>query len=171
MRMYEKIILTPDGAKIERDFFADEETTPEGGDRILAEDRVIVSNDDMLRLLDYDRKIISGELAEVRHGWWEVERDEYSRSDGTYSDFRNITCSECKESHFISTSKLPPYCEECGAKMDLKNPAEVDTASADCAHSASDGTVTAYNNANDAAGIIQTAAEGGGIAKNRVIAE
>lgn len=174
MRTIRRLILGPNQTmttETETVFEENDNPLSEGGDRILADNQVIVTNDDLLRLLEYDRKIANGELAEVRHGWWIVERDEYSRSDGAYSDFRRITCSECKEFHFITNTKLPPYCEECGAKMDRKNPAEAYTACADCAHSTSDGTVTAYNNANDTAEIIKTVAEGGGIAKNRVIAE
>lgn len=174
MRTIRRLICGPNQTLItetETIYEQNDKIPPEGGDRILAEGQAIVSNDDMRRLLDYDRKIISGELAEVRHGWWGVERDVLDKPDGTYSKFRMITCSECKETRFISTPELPPFCEKCGAKMDREEPAEADTASADNSSTAAESEIItaeggkSCNNANDAAGIIQTAAEGGDIAQ------
>ena len=58
----------------------------------------------------------TADVAEVRHGHWieRIEKPSWLEDDvEVYYD-----CSECGTSHW---SIIPPYCPECGAKMDGGN--------------------------------------------------
>ena len=55
----------------------------------------------------------TADVVEVRHGYWieRIEKPSWLEDDvEVYYD-----CSECGTSHW---SIMPPYCPECGAKMD-----------------------------------------------------
>ena len=59
------------------------------------------------------KSIPTADVVEVRHGYWieRIEKPSWLEDDvEVYYD-----CSECGTSHWSIT---PPYCPECGAKMD-----------------------------------------------------
>ncbi len=59
------------------------------------------------------RELPTADAVEVRHGHWieHIEKPSWLEDDvEVYYD-----CSECGTSHW---SIMPPYCPECGAKMD-----------------------------------------------------
>ena len=58
------------------------------------------------------RKIPAADVVEVRHGEW-IEHIEPDWLEDYVEVFYN--CSECGSSHW---SIAPPYCPNCGAKMD-----------------------------------------------------
>ena len=69
--------------------------------------------------INYSRNTIietpTADVVEVRHGHWieRIEKPDWLEDDvEVYYD-----CSECGTSHW---SIMPPYCPECGAKMDEK---------------------------------------------------
>lgn len=58
------------------------------------------------------RKAPTADVAEVRHGEW------IAVPSSDMSTGKAYKCSECKKMRY--GVRLPPYCQECGAKMDGK---------------------------------------------------
>ena len=59
----------------------------------------------------------SADVAEVRHGHWEILRPKSLRLDIRDSLF---VCSECGADRIRRTGEILNYCPNCGAKMDGK---------------------------------------------------
>lgn len=62
----------------------------------------------------------SAEVAEVKHGTWKVaNKQQGNPTDGFWTE-RYIQCSVCnyERRHSWLRGEKPPYCENCGAKMD-----------------------------------------------------
>lgn len=55
----------------------------------------------------------TADVVEVKHGYW-IPVPSSDMSTG-----KAYKCSECKIMRY--GCRLPPYCQECGAKMDLKD--------------------------------------------------
>ena len=53
-------------------------------------------------------------VVEVRHGRWKL------KMVGAFGDLKQYSCSECGFSLPLNPTKIPPYCEDCGAKMSLQ---------------------------------------------------
>ena len=53
-------------------------------------------------------------VAEARHGTWKL------KMVGAFDDLKQYSCSECGFSLPLNPAKIPPYCEDCGAKMSLE---------------------------------------------------
>lgn len=49
---------------------------------------------------------------EARHGTWKL------KMVGAFGDLKQYSCSECGFSLLLNPTKIPPYCEDCGTKMD-----------------------------------------------------
>lgn len=54
------------------------------------------------------------DVAPVRHGTWKL------KMVGAFGDLKQYSCSECGFSLLLNPTKIPPYCEDCGAKMSLE---------------------------------------------------
>ena len=54
----------------------------------------------------------AADVAPVRHGTWKL------KMVGAFGDLKQYSCSECGFSLLLNPTKIPPYCEDCGAKMD-----------------------------------------------------
>ena len=67
--------------------------------------------DDALALID---TIPTADVAPVRHGTWKL------KMVGAFDDSKQYSCSECGFSLPLNPAKIPPYCEDCGAKMSLE---------------------------------------------------
>ena len=68
---------------------------------------------DAVRIVEKFEEIPIENVVKVRHGYWieRIEKPSWLEDDvEVYYD-----CSECGTSHW---SIMPPYCPECGAKMD-----------------------------------------------------
>ncbi len=59
------------------------------------------------------------EVQEIRHGHWIKENREVGGCFKLYQSY--IHCSECGNEHYYGTGTMPKYCDECGARMDLKD--------------------------------------------------
>ena len=72
-----------------------------------------ISQVDAVYIADKLEEISTADVEEVRHGHWieRIEKPSWLEDDvEVYYE-----CSECGTSHW---SIMPPYCPECGAKMD-----------------------------------------------------
>jgi DNA-directed RNA polymerase subunit RPC12/RpoP len=58
--------------------------------------------------------IPAADVAPVRHGTWKL------KMVGAFDDLKQYSCSECGFSLPLNPAKIPPYCEDCGAKMSLE---------------------------------------------------
>lgn len=58
----------------------------------------------------------AADVAEVKHGEWVAVPSSDMATGKAYK------CSECKKMRY--GARLPPYCQECGAKMDGKENAD-----------------------------------------------
>lgn len=58
--------------------------------------------------------IPAADVAPVRHGTWKL------KMVGVFGDLKQYSCSECGFSLLLNPTKIPPYCEDCGAKMSLE---------------------------------------------------
>lgn len=56
--------------------------------------------------------IPAADVAPVRHGVWKL------KMVGPYRDLKQYSCTECGFALPLNPSKLPKYCEDCGAKME-----------------------------------------------------
>ncbi|MBP3922016.1 MAG: hypothetical protein J6D27_03535 [Ruminiclostridium sp.] len=54
------------------------------------------------------------DVAEVKHGKWVAERVSERDYDGSYSNYTQYVCSECKKDNEMKQSN---FCPNCGAKM------------------------------------------------------
>ena len=70
----------------------------------------ITGVDNMEGIIDRQPK---ADVAKVKHGYW-IPVPSSDMSTG-----KAYKCSECKIMRY--GCRLPPYCQECGAKMDLKD--------------------------------------------------
>lgn len=51
------------------------------------------------------------DVAEVSHGEWKLEMT------GAFQDIRSYSCSNCGFRLPLNPTKIPLYCEDCGARM------------------------------------------------------
>ena len=68
---------------------------------------------DLTDLEDFLAGVPTADVVEVRHGHWIEHTEKPCWLEDDVEVFYN--CSECGTSHW---SIAPPYCPECGAKMD-----------------------------------------------------
>ena len=62
-------------------------------------------------------------VTEVKHGHWiPVNKQQGNPTDGFWTE-RYLQCSECnyERRHSWLNGEKPPYCENCGSKMDKEN--------------------------------------------------
>ena len=62
----------------------------------------------------------SADVVEVKHGHWiTVNKQQGNSNDGFWTE-RYLQCSECnyERRHSWLRGEKPPYCENCGSKMD-----------------------------------------------------
>ena len=75
-----------------------------------------VDKDDFYnRAFDVVDAMPTADVVEVRHGHWIEHIEKPSWLEDDVEVYYN--CSECGTSHW---SIMPPYCPECGAKMDRR---------------------------------------------------
>ena len=58
------------------------------------------------------------DVQEEKHGKWKATKVSERDYDGSYSNYTEYTCSECKQDNGMTQTN---YCPNCGAKMDGKD--------------------------------------------------
>lgn len=69
----------------------------------------LLSKEDAMHCIN---KLPAADVAPVRHGTWKL------KMVGAFGDLKQYSCSECGFSLLLNPTKIPPYCEDCGTKMD-----------------------------------------------------
>lgn len=69
----------------------------------------LLSKEDAMHCID---SLPAADVAPVRHGTWKL------KMVGAFGDLKQYSCSECGFSLLLNPTKIPPYCEDCGTKMD-----------------------------------------------------
>lgn len=67
----------------------------------------------------------AADVAEVVHGQWQGEGDGYADGALVYDVWNCSNCGYCIDDGTDDPERLPKYCPNCGARMDIKEQVDV----------------------------------------------